>query len=465
MWNAAGFPDIFFDEGIYMRRAMHVLAGLGPQESFFHDHPYFGQLFLAAAFYLTGFPASLHPIPTADSISSLYLVPRIMMGALAVVDTYLIYRIADRRYGQRAALVSAMLFAVMPMTWVVRRILLDSILLPFLLGSILLAMGTRDGRPKNVMVLLSGILMGVAIFTKIPAFTMIPLVAGMVYFGSGKNTRMLVLWIVPAILIPAVWPAQSVEAGQFGSWLHDVASQAHRPTYGLPYISSVFLQMDPVLFVMGVAGSAISIYRRDYFILMWIVPFVILLLSVGFNQYFYWIPVLPVFCISSSLLLSRILVPGAGIKKKMVYLGVVLGVGAFGLSSTVMLISTDMTSSQFQAAAYLLGQVKDGQNDTTILASPVYSWVLSSAFHRQNVLPDYTQVLWQPLPTKKFILAADQHYFIDMKRGPQVEHLFNDSSTMATFNGDAKRYDVLHYPYTSIRETYGGGQIEIRGGK
>ncbi|HEU5221095.1 MAG TPA: hypothetical protein VFU58_03450, partial [Candidatus Nitrosotalea sp.] len=27
LWNVAGFPDIFFDEGVYMRRAMHVLNG------------------------------------------------------------------------------------------------------------------------------------------------------------------------------------------------------------------------------------------------------------------------------------------------------------------------------------------------------------------------------------------------------------------------------------------------------
>ena len=46
IWNPTGFPDIFYDEGIYLRRAMHEMAGQGPQESlYFFDHPYFGHIF------------------------------------------------------------------------------------------------------------------------------------------------------------------------------------------------------------------------------------------------------------------------------------------------------------------------------------------------------------------------------------------------------------------------------------
>jgi hypothetical protein len=33
LWNPIGFPDLFSDEGVYMRRSLHVLEGLGPQET------------------------------------------------------------------------------------------------------------------------------------------------------------------------------------------------------------------------------------------------------------------------------------------------------------------------------------------------------------------------------------------------------------------------------------------------
>ena len=64
------------------------------------------------------------------------------MGLLAVIDTFLIYKIAERRYNRNVAFIAAILFAVMPYTWLIRRVLLEPIQLPFLLTSILFALYT-----------------------------------------------------------------------------------------------------------------------------------------------------------------------------------------------------------------------------------------------------------------------------------------------------------------------------------
>ena len=159
-WNPIGFPFVHGDEGHYLRRAMHVLEGLGPQEADFrYDHPYFGQIFLAGVLGLVGFPNSVVASPSSFSSSSaaenvhsiemLYLVPRVLMGILAIVDTFLVYKIADFRYNRNVAFIAAILFAVMPLTWLMRRILLDSILLPFLLSSILFSIYIRRNPIKN----------------------------------------------------------------------------------------------------------------------------------------------------------------------------------------------------------------------------------------------------------------------------------------------------------------------------
>ena len=71
------------------------------------------------------------------------------MGILAIVDTFLVYKIAEFRYNRNVALIAAVLFAVMPLTWLIRRILLDSILLPFLLSSILFSIYIRRNPIKN----------------------------------------------------------------------------------------------------------------------------------------------------------------------------------------------------------------------------------------------------------------------------------------------------------------------------
>jgi hypothetical protein len=57
-----------------MRRAMQVLKGMGPQEStktypYPYDHPYFGQLFLAAALGMIDYPAHLILNPSSSSFS------------------------------------------------------------------------------------------------------------------------------------------------------------------------------------------------------------------------------------------------------------------------------------------------------------------------------------------------------------------------------------------------------------
>src|SRR5215207_3176776 len=201
IWNPIGFPALHVDEGHYMRRAMQVIEGQGPQESnntyfYAYDHPYFGQLFLGGILKLIGYPDILSPkAGDLHSIEMLYLVPRVIMGLLAVLDTFLIYKIAEHRYSRNIAFVAAILFAVMPLSLLTRGIFLDSILLPFLLSSIFFGIYSKEIKNiewnrrniKNLFVLLSGIFLGLAIFTKAPVVLMIPLIAFIIISHSDKK--------------------------------------------------------------------------------------------------------------------------------------------------------------------------------------------------------------------------------------------------------------------------------------
>lgn len=461
LWNPVGFPDIFFDEGVYMRRAMHTLNGLGPQESNFHDHPFFGQIFLAGIFYLIGYPNSIGTSPDASSIAGLYLVPRILMGLMVILDTFLIYKISEKRYGTKVAIIASLLFAVMPITWITRRILLDNILLPFLLSSMLLAFYSKEGQNKKLLVFCSGLLLGIAIFTKIPALTMIPLIAGMVY-SSTRDPKILGLWLLPVVLIPLVWPLQSIQANEFSIWLKDVIWQTQRHSEGLAYISQVFLDADPVLFILGISGFIFAAIRRDLFILVWLVPFLIFLFVIGYNQYFYWIPVLPLFCIATAKLLGAIF---EKIKRKPIKSSIqtacIIAIAIFGLVSTTMLISLNLTTSQFEATSIALKSDTD-QKNTTVLASPEYSWIFNYIFHKKNVLIDYSLLLFQPIETKKILLIDDPHFRIDLNRGRQLQDVLNSTNTLASFDGNVKNYDSRFYPYTNLNYNIDGYHIEVR---
>jgi hypothetical protein len=121
MWNPIGYPNLRYDDGTYIGRAMHVLVTKSPQKGIFYDHPYFGQILLAGSFWFVGYPGSLSPSVDGDilgSVKTLWLVPEILIGSLCVIDTFLIYKIAESRYNNRTlAFIASVLFAVKPMWW------------------------------------------------------------------------------------------------------------------------------------------------------------------------------------------------------------------------------------------------------------------------------------------------------------------------------------------------------------
>lgn len=477
LWNPVGFPNLFYDEGVYIRRAMHVMEGLGPQEAYYYDHPFFGQIFLGGMLTIIGYPESLNPSPDMQSIESLYQVPRILMGILAVIDTFLIYKISERMYNRNIALFASILFAVMPVAWFTRMILLDSILLPFLLFSIFLAVyATKSKSEKNnnnnnnILIVLSGVFLGIAIFTKIPAFTMIPLVAFLIYRNNNRSLKALGIWFVPVILIPLIWPAQSILAGAFTSWTNDVLWQINRENAGLPWIVFLLAITDPFIFAAGFGGLAYSFVRRDYFILLWILPFMAFLGVLGYTNFFYWIPILPALCIGAAKLLFDIIEKSKKITQKMLTVAILSSIVVFGLTSTTLLIVTDVTSAQIESAAYVAGyldQTEDGAaGNPTVVSNPIYSWIFKYVFDKDHIFSDYRDMLYFPVDTAKsrVLLIADPRFTLDIgNEDNQLLHeLYSNTSTIATFKGKVTNFDLGLYPYTSMIENYEGSEVAIR---
>ena len=476
LWNPVGFPNLFYDEGVYIRRAMHVMEGLGPQEAYYYDHPFFGQIFLGGMLTIIGYPESLNPSPDMQSIDSLYQVPRILMGILAVVDTFLIYKISERMYNRNIALFASILFAVMPVAWFTRMILLDSILLPFLLFSIFLAVyatkskSEKNNNNNNILIVLSGVFLGIAIFTKIPAFTMIPLVAFLIYRNNNRSLKSLGTWFVPVILIPLIWPAQSILAGAFNSWTNDVLWQINRENAGLPWIVFLLAITDPFIFAAGFGGLAYSFVRRDYFILLWILPFMAFLGVLGYTNFFYWIPILPALCIGAAKLLFDIIEKSKKITQKTLTVAILSSIVVFGLTSTTLLIVTDVTSAQIESAAYVaryLDQTEGGAaGNPTVVSNPIYSWIFKYVFDKDHIFSDYRDMLYFPVDTAKsrVLLIADPRFTLDIgNEDNQLLHeLYSNTSTIATFKGKVTNFDLGLYPYTSMIENYEGSEVAIR---
>ena len=320
IWNPIGFPAIHVDEGHYMRRAMQVIEGQGPQESnhtyfYPYDHPYFGQLFLGGVLKLIGYPDILSPkAGDVHSIEMLYLVPRVIMGLLAVVDTFLIYKIGQVRYNKNIGLLSAAIFAVVPITWVLRRIWLEPIQLPFILLSILFAIylnkkSTKASitkyffQEKLITTIFSGVFLGIAIFTKIPAFLFIPLIAFLIFSLNKQNLKYLGLWFIPVIIIPLIWPANALYLGELDEWFNALTWQSERTNNGIFVAFQKLFMIDPLFLVISIFSVAIGAIRKDLFILLGVLPFIIFCCVIGYVSYWHLIPIIPILSISVSLMI------------------------------------------------------------------------------------------------------------------------------------------------------------------
>lgn len=416
LWNVSQFPGIHIDEGHYIRKALHILQGLGLQESrSAYNHPYFGPIFLATIFKIIDYPDSLNPSTSVDSIEALYAVPRIFMGIFAILDTFLVYMIGRYCYGKNVAFVASVLFAVMPMSWQLRRVVLDSIQLPFVLSSILLAFLIKEklanyGHKKiTLIILLSGILLGLAIFTKIPAIFIIPFVLYLIikysrdkikYFNEDQKQKQknyalknVGIWFIPVILIPLIWPAYAVLAGDFDKWVDGTLNQASGRGSRLLLMWESFVNIDPLLLSLTAGGLILSLIRKDFLPFLWVGPYVLFVLGNKWFLSFHWNLLLPAFCIYGALILVEL--PNRIKSTKLrnyVHVTAIGTVTLFGLVSIILLISLNISTGIFQSAAatlqYLKTELRENKtiDDFSIITSPVYTWLFKYPFEINNTL-------------------------------------------------------------------------------
>jgi hypothetical protein len=522
LMNPIGFPSIHADENTYLLHALDIQEGFGvlPRGAPHYDHPYFGWMFLSAVLQIIGYPESLGPVSEdPNSIQMLYQVPRLLMGLLAIVDSFLIYKIAERRYNRKIAFIAATLFAVMPVSWLLRRVLLDNLLLPFLLSSILFAVSLRTtdytvprSQTKDFWLpLISGIFLGLAIFTKIPAFTFIPVVGFLIFINSNRSLKSLLIWLIPCISIPLLWAILAISAGQFDNWMAAVIQQAAgREDKPLLDSLTVFLKVDPVLFLIGITGLGFSIIKKDFTLLLWTIPYLLFLYVVDFSDIVHMVLILPQLCIAAAMLIDGVvkyLSPKFKNKKisRTLRLAIVLPIIIFGLVNTTVLITLSVNATYFEVYAFIVkylsmisGNARNNDlNDASIdLAqdrseqaaekdvvlvgrywTKSFLWITHSVFNTDYhfVRDDSARLADLAAEHDKFqkvILVVDRRIketvssssteSLNDNQSEIMKELYNMTHAIATFEDETPNFDRDTYPFTSMVINRGIGDIEIR---
>ena len=498
LWNPTGFPSLHTDEGHYLRKSISTETGQGLQPQDRYRAPYFGQMFLAGIFSIINYP-SVEVIGNSNPVEQLYLIPRVIMGILAVADTFLLYRITEYRYGRNVAIIASVLFAVMPFTWLTRRIFLESIQLPFILTSILLILNLGRGHQqilstqqrlqpqtqpeKNKPVadhqfqyakftlIISGIFLGLGIFTKIPAFTIIPLGIVMIYAITRKK-RYMVVWLIPVLLVPMMWPLHAMLTGDWDDWINGVRYQVSRDR---PLINTIntFFEIDPVLFVLGMGGLVYAAIKKDYFILMWAIPVFVFLQAIGYVSSFHLILLLPPFCVAGANMIEKIgkNISNIRMKNMLPYIRIAV-IGIFGICSITMLITLNINTTYYQALAFVLTNLPDGNtnssalnpaNKVTLIGNPQYFWIPEFVFNKTFDAKNFYSKT--PFKTDKYMMIIDSG-FVKILNGDNTSRLnlaYNATHNLARFEQNfTGGIDLNKYPYTNLRLSPETRFIELR---
>jgi 4-amino-4-deoxy-L-arabinose transferase-like glycosyltransferase len=421
------------------------------------------------------------------------------MGILAVADTFLLYRITEYRYGRNVAIIASVLFAVMPFTWLTRRIFLESIQLPFILTSILLILNLGRGHQqtssqqqqlqpqtqpeKNIPVkdhnfqyakftlIISGIFLGLGIFTKIPAFTIIPLGIIMIYAITRKK-RYMVVWLIPVLLVPMMWPLHAMLTGDWDDWINGVRYQVSRDR---PLINTIntFFEIDPVLFVLGMGGLVYAAIKKDYFILMWAIPVFVFLQAIGYVSSFHLILLLPPFCVAGANMIEKIgkNISNIRMRNMLPYIRIAV-IGIFGICSITMLITLNINTTYYQALAFVLTNLPDGNsnssalnpaNKVTLIGNPQYFWIPEFVFNKTFDAKNFYSKT--PFKTDKYMMIIDSG-FVKILNGDNTSRLnlaYNATHNLARFEQNfTGGIDLNKYPFTNLRLSPETRFIELR---
>jgi hypothetical protein len=487
--NPIGFPNFHVDEGTYLKQAVSLIRGDALAEGApsehpdVYNHPYFGRLFLAALLQVVGYQHLISVPPSivdVEFVQELYLAPRMLIGSLAVIDTFLIYVITRRRYGEEIGFGASMMFAVMPIGWLTSRILLEAIQLPFILTSVLFAVyansGNYDAKRRQALIYASGLFLGLAIFTKVPAFCLIPLVGILVYRSCerGKGLRILGLWLLPVILVPMIWPLYALVNNDFDKWVSSVIWQTQRPQQPLATSLKILSEIDVITFSLGTFGVIYAALKRDLLVLLWALPFLIFMQLIGYVSYFHLVPLIPIFSIAGARMvidLTKAVVKGHTKIHRLYPYVIISEISVFGLLVSALLVSTNVTQSQFEVMAFVTGYLADQTDDpnsftrVTVVGDRNYEWIPRYVLQKEN---DY-RTIWSdsPYESDKFLLIVDDRYRDLMKNdvihGERLRYLYDNTHPIATFQNTMEdQPPVRYYTAESLEKNTFQEPIEIR---
>ena len=253
---------------------------------------------------------------------------RLVSVTFGLLTLGVLFKLASKTYGRRVAFISCVIMATMPaFIWLSRLSFLEMALEFFFLATLLLFIEwLHTGKDK--IILLSGLVLGLAFLAKYQA-----LVAGLIILVSlpillyrskfkAKLSRFpLFILAAGAIIIPVLIAV--FISGGLGQWINllqinDAQANVYSARFPLPifYLMEItFPGMQFVypisicIFVLGALGLGLFVWRRkpeDKFFLIWFIVVYVFFTLIASRTWRYALPLFPVLAIAGASFVSTL---------------------------------------------------------------------------------------------------------------------------------------------------------------
>ncbi len=262
------------------------------------------------------------------------LTGRLVTVTFSVLSIFIIYKIAKEMYGEKTAVVSAVLFGVMPgIVWLSGLALIEMMLLfVFCVSMLFFFRWLQTDRKLDLTFSLVALAIGIVVKYQIIVVVPIIMIVSLLVFGKSKffktQTAEFIhskrLWLgVLLIALAAILLYAFYASGLLSVWLYAIqvgnsgqswySNRFSAPIFYLLEMTVPYNDKHPVsllLYGLGLAGLAFLAYRRkpqDKFLFVWFIIIYVVFTLIPNRQWRYVTPLFPVLAISATALAASVI--------------------------------------------------------------------------------------------------------------------------------------------------------------
>lgn len=389
---------------------------------------------------------------------------RMVAVTFAALGIWLLFEFAKRAYGQRHALVAAVLLGTMPgFFWLSRVTMLETMLI-FFFTLVMFAFYTWLSKPEsNRALVLSGLALAVGVLAKYQIIVAALAMLLSILFLSRKHLKgnllkfVVIGLVVFAVVMPwfvAIYHYNGMTKFETIQYVMTEGGQ-DRPAYSNRFQPTPFyylvemtwpfndITVHPIalpIFILGLAGLGLFAYRRkkqDIFFLTWFLVIYVFFTLISNRQWRYVTPLFPILAVSAASFIMFIygkverwqpknvgIKPGTIKKLASVFtIAIVVGAIAYsGYNAYEMTVRDQINIPIKEATAYLAANLGANESAVLVCSYNLLSQDMFRFYLPANISWDH---IWQypALPVDSFTPNFDIKEFVQLCQERHVKYI------------------------------------------